>query len=263
MVTAGRDRALVVAVAALLAPAFGGAGCADRLDVGSDVLWTARYEVNGFEEWTGVSGIVGAEPATSSLVISEERVHRGRYAAKMTIDGTPDPGRHSAAMSRPAGLPSEAYYSAWYYLPHTVDVRTFWVIAKFRMRGVADDPTTDGELYDLNLATLPSGEMSLRLYDHRSGDVPLIGPPPVVPTGRWFQVEAFYRNAQDGTGHVTYWLDGKPFVDVAGPMAPTPWVGWYVCSIGEDLDPVTAVLYADDVAVSRTRVGPHGLLEYQ
>ena len=36
-----------------------------------------------------------------------------------------------------------------------------------------------------------------------------------MPVGQWFQVEAFYRNTQDTTGRLTFWLDGRQIVDIA------------------------------------------------
>jgi hypothetical protein len=166
-------------------------------------------------------------------------------------------------MVRKGNLPTEAYYSAWYYVPHSVTVGTFWVIFKFRMRAVADDPTSESELYDFDLVNLPTGEMSVQLYDHRMGGfvVPLDVASPVVPVGVWFQVEAFYRNAPDATGRVTYWLDGQQVVDVANhAMAPTPWVEWDAVSVGVNLTPSMEVLFIDDCAVSLTRVGPSGII---
>jgi hypothetical protein len=123
-----------------------------------------------------------------------------------------------------------------------------------------DDSSTSDELFDLDLTNLDGGGMSLRLYDHRTGDRPLDVVAPAVPIGAWFQLEAFYRAAPDRTGRVTYFLNGAPIVDVQGPTAPTPWVEWEACSIGEGLDPAPAVLFIDDAAVSRERVGPTGTI---
>jgi hypothetical protein len=186
-------------------------------------------------------------------------VRHGSYAAKLTVDAPAGSGQGSAGLSRAGGaLPQAAYYSAWYYLPRTISVGTYWVIFKFRQQ----EASTMDELFDLDLINLDTGEMSLQLYDHRGGRVvPLDMEGPVVPVGQWFQIEAFYRNAQDDTGRVTFWLDGRQIVDVAHqPMAPTPWVEWDACSIAEDLTPSTAVIYVDDCAVSRTRVGPRGVI---
>jgi hypothetical protein len=243
-----------------------GAGCGPTLDVGSDVLWSARFEGGTFGEWTGTpGGGVNANPMPPNLVeVSIDHTHKeSSYAAKLTIDAGPDGTQQNAGLVRKGNLPTEAYYSAWYYVPHSVTVGTFWVIFKFRMRAVAEDPTSESELYDFDLVNLPTGEMSVQLYDHRMGGfaVPLDVASPVVPVGVWFQVEAFYRNAPDATGRVTYWLDGQQVVDVANhAMAPTPWVEWDAVSVGVNLTPSMEVLFIDDCAVSLTRVGPSGII---
>jgi len=248
----------------LLAFAAGGAGCAPDLDVGSDVLWSAGFETGTFDEWIRVP-TRGAEafPAPGDKIeVSNERAHDGGHAAKLTIDTSTAGEQQNTLVSRTGSLPTEAYYSAWYYLPRSENVGTYWVIFKFRLRTIADDPSTSAEFYDLDLRDLPSGEMTMVLYDHRlAHEVPLGVPDPVVPVGIWFQLEAFYRNTQDTTGHLTVWLDGRQIIDIADqPMAPTPWIEWDVGNIGEDLTPSPAVLFIDDCAVSQTRVGPTGVL---
>lgn len=237
------------------------AGCGPRLDVGSDVLWTGLFEGGTFDEWTADSaGGAQAYPMPPNLIeVTTERVRSGRYAAKLTVDGTPGSEHGSASLGRHgAPLPTAAYYSVWYYLPRSITVGDYWVIFKFRQ----EDQATMNELFDLDLVNLDTGEMSLQLYDHhRQADLPLDVVNPVVPVGQWFQIEAFYRNTQDDTGRLTFWLDGRQIIDVAHqPMAPTPWVEWYACSIVQNLTPSTAVLYVDDAAVSGTRVGPNGIV---
>ena len=196
------------------------------------------------------------------IAVSDAESHEGSFSAALTITAGPDNTQENAGLSRAGYLPTEAYYSAWYYLPRSVSVGTFWVIFKFRERTNADDPTTADELYDMDLATLPSGEMTLQLYDHTTvADIPLDVPDPVVPVEAWFQLEAFYRATNDDTGRLTYWLNGQQVVDVAGrPTSPTSWVEWDACSVGEDLTPETVTLYIDDCAISRSRVGPSGQL---
>jgi hypothetical protein len=136
------------------------------------------------------------------------------------------------------------------------------VIFKFRERTIASDPSTEAELFDLDLVDLPTGEMTVVLYDHRVGrNISLDVADLVVPVGRWFHVEAFYRNAADATARLTYWLDGNQIKDINGQaMAPSSWVEWDACSVGETLTPSPAVLFIDDGAISRTRVGPAGII---
>jgi hypothetical protein len=253
-----RGRAATTLLLAALA-----AGCG-RLDVGSDLLWTARFETGDFSEWTGVAGgDAQAFPMPpNTIAVSNGQAHTGDFAAALTIAAGSDGTQENSVLSRAGGLPTEAYYSAWYYLPYSVSVGTFWVIFKFRMRTDANDASTASELYDMDLATLPSGEMTLELYDHQTAaDLPLDVSNPIVPVEEWFQLEAFYRAASDDTGHLTYWLNGRQVVDIAGaPTSPTSWVEWDACSVGEDLTPQMATLYVDDCAVSRSRVGPAGRL---
>jgi len=257
-------------------------GCGQQLDVGSDVVWTARFENGDLSEWMSVlGGGAAAFPAPNVVDVSKGQAWRGQYAARLAIQTASDGSQANAGLSRTGFLPAEAYYSAWYYLPAAVKVSTFWVIFKFRMRSVADDASTVAELFDLNLANTSSGGMTLRLYDHRAGDIPLDVAAPTVPVATWFQIEAYYRNpgsspgttdgggtdgsAADGgapndSGRLTFWLDGQKILDVTGPMAPTSWVAWDVVSVAVNLNPSAAVLYVDDCAISRTRVGPHGII---
>lgn len=238
--------------------------CAPRLDVGSDVLWAATFESGNFDDFQGSpSGAANAYPAPATVEVSSDRPRRGGFGARLTIDAGSDGVQQNTGLVLDSGLPTDAYYSAWYYLPQTATVGTFWVIFKFRLRANADDAASDGELFDINLDNRPTGELFVRLYDHRAGDfLPLDVPDSaaVVPVGRWFQVEAHYRNAPDPTGHLTFWLDGQPIVDRAGPMAPSAWVGWDVVNVAENLMPSRNILYVDDCAVSLRRIGPAGLI---
>jgi hypothetical protein len=256
--TNGPRASSLIAVALALAAL---AGC--RADVGSDVVWTSRFEGAGFDEWNGVpGGNATSYPMPPNLIeVSSEHAHTGTFAAKLTIDTTMAGVQQNAWLVRKGDLPTEAYYSAWYYLPRSAAVGTYWVINKLRMRATVDDSRTEEELFDLDLVNLPSGEMSVILFDHRvNGAVPLDVTDPVVPVGVWFQVEALYRNANDATGRIAYWIDGKKIIDRSGPTSPTPWVEWDACSVALDLTPPQEVVYVDDCAVSRSRVGPAGVI---
>jgi len=250
--------AVLVAIAALVG------ACGGRVDVGSDVIWTAELETGDFSEWTAPpGGAILTQPSSAIAEVSADRVHRGARAAKLTIDAPAGAGQQTISLSRKGGLPADAYYSAWYYLPRTTTVAVYWVLFKIRRRDAADDATTERELFDVDLASMPTGEMGLQLYDHRiAGTVPLLRPDAAVPVGVWFQIEAFYRNAADETGRFTVWLDGVEVADLGGsPTSQTAWIEWAAVSVGDSLDPNPAVVYVDDCAVSRTRVGPTGIID--
>jgi hypothetical protein len=250
-------------------------GCGQDLNVGSDVLWSSRFEVgeNSFPEWTSVPfGFGGAGPVPdpntpnqpNTIEVSGEHFHpgQGKLAAKLTISDTADNTTGiGASLVQSGSLPNQAYYSAWYYLPQSVFVGYYWVIMKFRFRTVPDDLNTAQELFDVNLTSPSAGVMSLRLYDHLTGmDQPLKVSNPPVAVNAWFQLEAFYRAAADNTGQLTLWLDGKLILDLAGATGPAGWVAWDVVSVGKSLNPEPAVLYVDDCAISKTRIGLTGLI---
>ncbi len=234
------------------------------MDLGSDVLWVSTFEGGTFDEWTGITGGgANASPTPpNTIAVSTAYAHHGRYAAVLTVDAGSDGAQENTGLNRKGGLPVQAYYSAWYYLPQTITVGNFWIVFKLRLRTDANDSSTENEFYDLELTNAADGSLTLLLYDHQSGtDVPIVTPAPVVPVSVWFQLEAFYRNAQDNSGRLTIWLDGRMVADVSGqPMAPTPWVEWDVVNVGENLTPSTAVVAVDDCAISLSRVGLTGVI---
>jgi hypothetical protein len=252
-----RSRVLVLA-AGLTAACL--SACGGNIEVGSHLLWTARFEGGTFDEWTTTpGGTAGASSATGRIEVAGEHAHAGRLAAKLVVDAPSGAGPQSAGLARRGDLPAEAYYSAWYYLPLSAKVGQYWVIFKFRLRAVADDPSSEGELFDVGLGNA-NGEMSLNVFDHRvPAVVPLAVAGLVVPVGAWFQLEAYYRNASDSTGALTVWFDGQSVVDLQGiTTSPTSWVEWDVLNLGNELTPTGATLFVDDCAVSRRRVGPEG-----
>src|SRR5581483_7156888 len=87
--------------------------CGGSIDVGSDILWTARFEGGTFDEWIGTpGGTAAASSAPGSVEVSGDHAHTGLFAAKLLVDAPSGAGPQSAGMSRRDGLPAEAYYSA-------------------------------------------------------------------------------------------------------------------------------------------------------
>jgi len=258
-------------VAAVLA-ASGVLSCGGSIDVGSDVLWRAGFEDGTFDEWTLTpGGGAAASSATGSIAVSGEQVHAGAFAAKLSIQAPSGAGLQTAGLWRRGNLPvatgqdqatTEAYYSAWYYVPVAASAAQYWVIFKLRRRTVVDDPATEGELFDISLGKDPAGDLTLGVYDHRvSADAPLTGAPVVVPLATWFQLEAYYRNAADSTGAFSVWFNGQLVLDLRGAAtSTTAWTEWDVLNLGNELTPGDVTLFVDDCAVSRRRVGPAGRL---
>ena len=173
-----------------------------------NVLWTAQFEGGTFAEWTGqTGGGANAVPSPPNTIqVSTAQPHHGSYAAQLTIDTTGG-AQQNAGLNRRGGLPPAAYYSAWYYIPRTVTVGTFWLIFKFRERTDPNNSGSDSELFDVGLVNNAAGELAVSLYDHRmTAPFPLSTNDPVVPASGWFQIQVYYRNAPDASGQLTIWL---------------------------------------------------------
>lgn len=250
-----------------LAYAVLASACGQSIDVGSDLIWTARFETGNLDEWAGVAGGgPSTSPTSSVLAASTEQAHGGAFAAKMTITTTSDPTPALSILSRDGSLPEEAYYSAWFYLPQSASIPNapilqYWAIMRFRNRTVASDATSTRDAYDIDIRSLASGPMFLRVFDYDAfDDAPMLESAPTIPLDHWFHVEAFYRNAPDASGRLAVWLDGRQVADIAKPTGALGWVGWSVGDMGMALTPMTVTVYVDDCALSHVRVGPAGLL---
>ena len=235
--------------------------CSDSIYLGSDLIWVADEETGDLSQWSAPNGTGGVSPANGTAAVTTEQAHTGQYSIKLTTvanSRTGDPNAPGGeGVYRNETFPEEAYYSVWYYLPQYYQTVTSWAILKFKATGGA------GELIDVRLESQGDKTMTLVLYDHRQAYLrsPLPDPPPIVPIGQWFQLEAFFRNANDSSGRLTIWFNGTLIYDVSRPMTNSPTVYFMPCNFVNDLSPETAVLYIDDVAVSWIRIGPTGILE--
>jgi hypothetical protein len=235
------------------------AGCETRIDLGSQILWSAHHEMGDLSEWSDNSaGGSAADPPTTTTAATTEFAHGGAYAVKLTnaAAGTYDTSR----VWRQAVYPAEAYYSAWYYLPQAYTAAASWTIMQFRAPS-AQDPSVISYLLDVDLRSLPGGEVILSVYDHRAAYLRSPTPPVAlsVPVGRWFQIEALFRNAADDGGRFTLWLDGQLDYDIQRPFGVNTAVYWSPCNSSYDFSPSEAAIYVDDAAISVVRLTPDGV----
>ena len=127
-----------------------------------------------------------------------------------------------ANLWREDAYPAEAYYSAWYYLPRAYQTTDDWSIMEFEVP-TGGDAGVIGLLLDIDLRSLPDGDLILSVYDHRPAYLrsPTPDPALLVPVGQWFPIEAFYRNVNDGSGQFTVWLNGQLNYDLHRPLVRT------------------------------------------
>lgn len=240
--------------------------CGGPLDLGTDIVWSTDNETGDLSAWNlpPGSGAPYENSSDATVAISTDQAHSGRYSIKMSSAaasplGSPD-SPSGGGIYKEGPLPQNAFYSVWYYLPRAYQTTTSWTILSFRSR---QDATTVPPLIDIRLQSSPDGEMTLAVYDHRRQYLasPLPNPPPVVPLGRWFQIESFYRDANDSSGHLSLWLDGALVYDLTRPTGSNPVVYFSPCSLVNALSPSPAEIYVDDVAISGSRIGPRGTLK--
>jgi hypothetical protein len=245
--------ARLVAVAALgtaAAPA-----CARRLDLGSEFLWSAQHETGDLSEWLldGKGGSAADMPDTA-IAVSTDFAHSGQYSVKLSNAAVSD--YEAVRLWRSDDYPEEAYYSAWYYLPRASRTTNDWTIMQIRAP-VPGDPTVISLFLDVDLRSLPGGDMILTVFDHRPQFLRAATPDPAVPVpiGSWFQIETFFRNATDDTGRFMVWQNGQLLYDLHRPSGFNQTVYFTPCSVSENLSPTDSVIYLDDAAVSVERVG--------
>lgn len=240
--------------------------CGGPLDLGTNVVWSTDNETGDLSGWTSPPGSGGVfqNSVDATVEISTTQARSGRHSIKISSSaaspaGSPDtPG--GGGVYKQGAFPNNAFYSIWYYLPRAYQTGSAWTILSFRS---GSNGANDTSLIDIRLQSSPGGDMALVVYDHRRQYLasPLSDPPGVVPIGRWFQIESFYRNANDSTGHLTIWLDGTIVYDLTRPTGSDPAVYFSPCSLVNVLSPAPAEIYMDDIAISRSRIRPTGTLK--
>ena len=255
------SRSRPVLKGAFLLLAVAACACAPTLDVGSDVMWATDHESGELDDWyaDGGGGLL-RDSADSTVEVVDGPAHSGRYSLELTdlaMSDTEGPGIY-----RELQAPPDAYYSAWYYVPRLYQTNSQWTIQKFRSRSDSD-PEQIGHGHDLNLRTLPGGQVVLYVFSHDPAylQAPLADPPAFVPIETWFQIEVFYRPRTDETGQISIWLDDRLVYDLRNRRtAGSDDVLWTPCNIGEDIQPAPPRLYLDDAAISLVRVTRDGTL---
>jgi hypothetical protein len=238
------------------------ASCAPRLELGSNVIWATDHESGDLEDWSADGG--GAlllDDFHSTAEISTEFSHSGEYSLKLT-DLAPMSDSEGPGVYRELRAPPDAYYSAWYYLPRLYKTNSQWTIQKFRSRSDSDlEQVNHG--HDLNLRTLPGGQVVLYIYSHDPAylQAPLVDPPAYVPVETWFQIETFFSARTDRTGQIRVWLDDRLVYDLGDRRTTgSDDVLWTPCNIGQDVQPSPPILFLDDAGISRVRVTREGWL---
>ena len=262
---------LVGACAALGSSAL---GCSERLELGSDLIWTADQETANLEQWTRDGRGEALTPRTpdsddatgmtaagqdSSIEVTTELAHRGTHAVKLVNPTGWAQDDDGPELYHVLGELSDAYYSAWFLLPEAYRLDPQLTLLRLRSRVDDSSDLLNGE--ELQLRSLSSGGYVLQVFSNNNGFLrePIADPAPHVEAGRWFQLEARYE--PQSSGRLRIWLDGSLVYDLTGrPGAGGSQLVLGVCNVAQTATPAPVVLFVDDVAVSLSRVSPSGTL---
>jgi hypothetical protein len=221
-----------------------------------DILWWTDHETGDFTEWDQGGYHWSAEGGSTKIAELPSPTRSGRFSFESQVTSASTGVQSGAQAFRSGGLPSQAYYSAWFYLPQVITSATYLVVFKFRSRQDPADNSTTVNAWDVNVAPDGSGAMFLVLYEH-SGANQWEDRTLNVPVRQWFQIEAFLRAANDSSGQITVWCNGTQLFDIAGrATTASSFVEWSVGGVTEVIDPDPTTLFIDDAAVSKRRLGP-------
>jgi hypothetical protein len=227
-------------------------GCSPApLDLGQDpdFVFFTDHETGDLSAWNAHGSTW--EDAGGKLALVRSPARSGRFAVDASVVAQPV-GTQSAAFLFAQDLPENAYFSAWFYLNEQVSSAYYW--AFFKLAAQEQSSTDSQEIWVLDMAPGTSGS-TLRLYSDVYPDEAL-SEPPVLPTGRWFQVEVFVRAPAPDEGELRIWVDGVQIFEHHGATLPASTVTWVIGSGADGLAAPAASLFIDDAAVTRRRLGP-------
>jgi hypothetical protein len=231
------------------------AGSPVNLGPDPDFLWWTDHETGDLQDWLRDGPGVGSSYASggSGVQVATGPARSGRFALSSTVPGPGAGGVLIAQVTRTGSLAAAAYYGAWFYVPAFARPATYWVF--FAFHGAAN-----AGLWDLKLAATGPDTLGLQLLHRDTGDVTPVRALP-VPTGRWFQVQAYYRAAGDAADALRVWQDGVLVFDVEGAIAPVPPAAgggsWTLGTVSDGLDPGPSVLWLDDAFIATRQIDAH------
>jgi hypothetical protein len=240
-------------------PAGGAGGDGGEAGEPGSVFFTADHEdgSNTLEQWNegpddDAGGYYG-DVDSGSPTLSTEQYHSGKASAKATIDTRGGTDQISRLYRRVSA--DEAYYSAWFFLGEDHTPTRWWSFFLFR---AVQDRAKSIDLWSVDLIREGTDELTLTLFRHATNSNVDIPAKPIVPVGKWFQLEAYLRAKPGEPCRLTLWLDGQEILaldDEAAPPANQP-LYWVIGNGAAPFTPAISNIYIDDAVISSTRTGP-------
>ncbi|MCJ7532476.1 MAG: polysaccharide lyase [Anaerolineales bacterium] len=232
------------------------------------IVWQARFETGNLSEYKDHDhGDFTRQGFSGTYNMVTPNAHTGRYSVALTIDteAPSDTGAHAAYLwfwDHPLTPDDSYYYSAWYYIPSDVKPSDWWNIWQWVSKKVAGSDEDALPIFNMSGEQGKQG-LGLRLTQWPSLASKIVYKQDVmdVPVDKWFQIEAFYKRAQDTSGQVVVWLDGVEIFNVLGvqTVLGSNEVSWGVNNYAANIQPSPCTIYVDDIFISKKRIGPISL----
>jgi hypothetical protein len=228
------------------------------------MVWSADMETGNLSQWT-INGTKGGSYDSGTCIrpsngVSTEHAHSGLYSMKMTIDTSVQESGCRQFRNQEPEAGGTYYYGAWYFIPENYQAGNYWNVFQFK----SNNGSTEDPFWVLDLMPRKSdGAAHLKL--RWKGVVP--GPYAsdcctgtkyydqaiaTVPTGKWFRVEAYLKQASDATGQLTIRQDGVLLWDMVNVKTKYPGGDqrWSVDNYSDGLSPTPTSIYVDDATIS-------------
>lgn len=242
----------------------------------SEVLWRAGMETGDLSEWSRDGGgnaytYLNDAPDSSGKVLNQASryyAHSGEWSARWSIPTSPAdyPELPKASLWRwtePSNF-KELYYSVWYFIPQRYEILTHpccgW-LNLFQFHALnASERVANGVVLFVNTRKSTGGMyFRLSINPRFLPDKNEFRSPIDLPIGRWFNVEVRFRCAAHHRGAVQVWQDGVQIFHLENVTTGLPGKStchWGINDYGQYILPSPVVIYVDDAAISRNRIGP-------
>jgi len=231
----------------------------------SAIVWKATHEDGDLREWQEHGDFITQGSSAYYNMITSP-THGGNYAVSLTIDteGFSNSGSYAAYLFYWDQLPENAYYySAWYYIPTGTHPQDWWNVWQWKStyNGSTDNSVP---MFSLDIREKSTGQLNLLLIyrpdlrdkiEYKQNIM-------TVPTGQWFQIEAYYKKGNNNNGQVIIWQDGTEIFNVSNAQTTESdnTVYWSINHYTDYIIPSLSSIYIDDAAISTSRLGPDYVL---
>lgn len=219
------------------------------------VPWSTSFE-DQFCDYKQAAGYCYADDDASFQIVSAPRPHSGRYAAAFRVNAA-DPKALQARCVRQGGLPTAAYYEAWYFVPVSAAANGNWNLWYFEG---GSDENSQVPLWNISLVSGPNGAPALTAYSPLDGGQRYpMRRTVAIPIARWFRIKFLLERASDATGRAALYQDETLLFDESQIVTDGPssavFGQWYVGNLASirGLAPADSTIYVDDVSVSAPR----------